>query len=883
MMIRSCLLLIAVIAPTAVAAAADRYVSPSGNDSNAGTLSAPYRTVTRAVGVANAGDRIQLRAGTYREQVTVARSGTASAPITIMAYGSEKPVLKGSDQVTGWTRHSGSTWKRAVSTEPQQLFDDGAPLAQCGMPAVYPNGKESDGTNIFTSTIPAGLSNLRAGRFWYDRGSRTLYAWLADSSDPNRSLMEASARTRVLNLYASSHVRLKGLTVRHSNITTTLRQGAAVELGAYSVVDGCDIQWCDFAGVALGYQKPGNQVLDSVISNNGDSGMSGSWSSSFLIRGCTIERNNYRNFNFLWHAGGIKIVTDGWGTIDRCTVRANKGTGVWFDYADSGSQSVVSGCHIADNVGDAGLMVEASKAVTVKNNLIVNNGRRGVYIASSDNVQVVHNTVCGSTGQAAICVAGMPRTGKSLTNVSVYDNIVSGNGSTYDIFMVKENGGDIRGLACDNNVVWRPSGAIANWWGADGRGNWAGTTYTSITAWRNGTPYGDRCRQGNPQFGSGGWRPMAGSPAIDGGRSIAGVTIDYTGAARLQGAACDMGAYEFGSNGVIVPKPQPDPTPPPADDGDFAAKVNFQPSGAPTVSGYVVDAGAAYGSRNGLTHGWTGSVATVDRNRTSDQLRDTFAHMQAPDNRTARWEMAVPNGSYRVRVVVGDAQYFDGNFKLDVEGVRAVTGLASASQPFHEGTVTATVSDGRLTLANASGSYNTKLCLVEIVSTGTVGGPTPTPVPPPTSGAVTRINFQPSGAAPVSGWMIDAGSAYGARNGRTYGWNGSVGTIERNRTSDQLRDTSAYMQAPANRTARWEIAVPNGAYRVRVVVGDPQYFDGNFALDVEGVRAVSGLASSSQPFREGTVTATVSDGRLTLANAAGSYNTKLCFVEITAQ
>ncbi|MBA2480747.1 MAG: carbohydrate-binding protein [Planctomycetes bacterium] len=156
----------------------------------------------------------------------------------------------------------------------------------------------------------------------------------------------------------------------------------------------------------------------------------------------------------------------------------------------------------------------------------------------------------------------------------------------------------------------------------------------------------------------------------------------------------------------------------------------------------------------------------------------------------------------------------------------------------------------------------------------------PPPPPPPPSTFSAKINFQPAAAALVSGYAIDAGGSYALHGSLSYGWNAPCESRERNATADQLRDTLVLMQGGANPGARWEIAVPNGTYRVHVVCGDPSYFDGNFALRVEGALAVTGRATSTVPFREGTVTVTVGDGRLTLSNDGGSYNTKICFVEI---
>ena len=46
-------------------AATARYVAVNGDDSNAGTLAAPLQTVQRAVDLAQPGDTIFIRGGTY--------------------------------------------------------------------------------------------------------------------------------------------------------------------------------------------------------------------------------------------------------------------------------------------------------------------------------------------------------------------------------------------------------------------------------------------------------------------------------------------------------------------------------------------------------------------------------------------------------------------------------------------------------------------------------------------------------------------------------------------------------------------------------------------------------------------------------------------------
>ena len=88
------------------------------------------------------------------------------------------------------------------------------------------------------------------------------------------------------------------------------------------------------------------------------------------------------------------------------------------------------------------------------------------------------------------------------------------------------------------------------------------------------------------------------------------------------------------------------------------------------------------------------------------------------------------------------------------------------------------------------------------------------------------------------------------------------------------------MQVSPNPTASWQIAVPNGTYRVRVVAGDPGFTDSVYRISAEGVAVVSGTPTSAQRWIDGAADVTVSDGRLTLTSGSGASNNKIDFVEI---
>lgn len=65
------------------------YVSPSGNDNVAGTLSAPFKTIPKAITSATAGDIIELRGGTYSSnEIRVTKSN-----LTIRSYSGEWAII----------------------------------------------------------------------------------------------------------------------------------------------------------------------------------------------------------------------------------------------------------------------------------------------------------------------------------------------------------------------------------------------------------------------------------------------------------------------------------------------------------------------------------------------------------------------------------------------------------------------------------------------------------------------------------------------------------------------------------------------------------------------------------------------------------------------
>lgn len=108
-MTRQIILLLISVSAVITVRARDYYVSPAGSDTASGTISSPFATIRRALGVVSPGDAIYLREGVYTPSEAdimsyqegelyacvyyLDKSGTAAKPLTIAGYEGERAVI----------------------------------------------------------------------------------------------------------------------------------------------------------------------------------------------------------------------------------------------------------------------------------------------------------------------------------------------------------------------------------------------------------------------------------------------------------------------------------------------------------------------------------------------------------------------------------------------------------------------------------------------------------------------------------------------------------------------------------------------------------------------------------------------------------------------
>jgi hypothetical protein len=90
----------------ALSPAADFYVSVTGSDTNAGTLTQPFRTISYAYGKASAGTTLHVLPGTYTDYtpnwgIHLGKSGTAANPIVLRSETRGAAIVDGQNASNG--------------------------------------------------------------------------------------------------------------------------------------------------------------------------------------------------------------------------------------------------------------------------------------------------------------------------------------------------------------------------------------------------------------------------------------------------------------------------------------------------------------------------------------------------------------------------------------------------------------------------------------------------------------------------------------------------------------------------------------------------------------------------------------------------------------
>jgi hypothetical protein len=306
----ACVLLLITTVSDAQTTGGNFYVSPTGDDSNAGSLSTPWKTITHAVLSTHAGDTIFLRGGTYQETEIWIRDSMGGSPgnfKTIQNYNGEQPVLqnqKGINLSASWIRIQGIQFQ-------------GVGVNSNTWDGTVPDNIQIVGNSFYGSTPGAAIDvvgdNLLINRNWIEMKSQP--------SNADSGITLRYGRNNVISGNYISGTTGPGLYI-HDESLSVYPAGAAQS---------------GYNNVAV----TGNIIKGSVSS----SGLVLSTDSNFAVQNVFIN-NNVSSGN---HANGLDIETGLGVKIFNNTIYGNDADGILVAYPAS---SQMQGVQIENNILD---------------------------------------------------------------------------------------------------------------------------------------------------------------------------------------------------------------------------------------------------------------------------------------------------------------------------------------------------------------------------------------------------------------------------------------------------------------------------------------------------------------------------------------------------
>jgi hypothetical protein len=554
-----------------------------------------YTTIQAGVTAAGANDTVLVRAGVYRESVTIGKSGSAGRPFTVKAYPGEQVIMDGSDILAGWTQ---CTSADQIGGNPNfaNIYYVNAPAASNRIKinlfqddsiitlGQYPQAKNPfydeetgewyavpTGTGLYTTTTITDTAHLKETQndYWKNAylkivtGNNEVYIKKITAYDgilkkltfeaitvtiqPTQDRWCISNFPQLVNkpgtfyydetaqrVYAWPHDAVRV----NTSITATIRYRAFSASGRSNVaIQGFRIKRYHGENV-MGSTLDRCVIRDctieqGIVSSDGGAGPSLEMSActACTAAACTIRSNK--------HARGM-IWSNGTGNVVRnCVFRRTGGTAVDY-YGETNSQLLANDLRDCNGQHANGLTCYLGcQNILIKNNRIIN-CNVGLTFQEIDTMTVINNLIHGGN-------ASWPAACWNASNsryITFYHNTLIGSGASRE--GLYSQSGSMTGLVMKNNIL-------------DGLTNLAGDISHSLYTMY--APSGQKPVTASDavQFqvakvfvspANYDFHLLPTSPAVDSGVALPAVTVDIEGNPRPYGAVPDMGCYEFSGVGM---------------------------------------------------------------------------------------------------------------------------------------------------------------------------------------------------------------------------------------------------------------------------------------------------------------------------------------------
>jgi hypothetical protein len=358
------------------------FMSPNGNNANAGTIAAPVRTLATALSKVPTGGAVVMRAGTYHD------SAVASRTVTIQNYPHEAVWLDGSVIVTGWTA-SGTTWVKAGWTkEFSSMMGGDATLKARFVDSSFPMAADPDEVFVAGAQLKqvGSAQQVTAGTFYIDdAGDRIVIG-----TDPTGKQVRASDLPQALRLNGDNSI-VRGIGIRaYANGYEV--KGAVDVRGTGGQVENVTIN--DVATIGLSLSGAKKLVSQVTVRRAGMLGIGGNLTDNSVIQNSIATDNDSEGFKPEPVSGGMKFTSARTITVRNNETNANgRGTGVWMDVS---SLDITMVNNTANDNRKYGLEAEISARGIFANNLTWNNKEAGIILFDAGGFQVFNNEIGGS-------------------------------------------------------------------------------------------------------------------------------------------------------------------------------------------------------------------------------------------------------------------------------------------------------------------------------------------------------------------------------------------------------------------------------------------------------------------------------------------------------
>lgn len=628
------LLVAAVLAWSGSVAAADFYVSPTGDDTNPGSFAEPWRTVQKAASTVPAGSTVFLRGGVYHERIEVGVSGNAvDGPIVFKAHPGEEPIIDG----TGLAFDPGGATALLAIRGRSHLRIEGLTFRnlRTAVRNLVPIGILVEGDAHHIDLVGNVIHSIETRYNGPDGGDAHGIAVFGTEAAPIHDLLIAENELFGLLLGSSEALVLNG------NVTLfTVRD---------NVVRHCNNIGIDFIGYEGTAPVPASdRARDGICRGNLVFGIDSSRNPAY--GGSFTRGGGDRSAGGIYVDGGARIVVEG---------------------------NVVHHCNIGIELASehAG---RSTEEITLRNNLLYQNDIGGIFLGgydalrgSTEDCRVLNNTLFeNDTRQDG---NGEIHLQYDVRNCVFRNNLLHANGQglLFGNPWVQNSGNSV-----DHQLFFAPGGA-QEW-------QWKTVYHTGFAAYRTASGNDANSLLGDPRFldaATFDFRTAADSPARHGADPAfvpdPGET-DLAGLARVGEGRVDQGAFEYRPAPVDAvlsvtgngnPVANGDDTPETADGTDFGELV--WRNGTPVVRDFLV---ANMGSEPfrpvRFAFEGDGAAAFV--------LLRTFAVLRPGETRWLR-VVFVPgaSGGFTADLVVNGADSEGNTFRFALRG----TGLAPDHLP----------------------------------------------------------------------------------------------------------------------------------------------------------------------------------------------------------